>query len=114
MQRASEPDGLSEHSKFQFFPMGGGGGGGMSPDPLRLCPYYAQRAVLPFPPPPPKKNYVSWRPPGYSLPLIIGVHEDDITLTPSQCAELPILAQETVLTEKLDGGNCCIYQGKVS
>ena len=47
------------------------------------------------------------------LPFSPGVSADDIVLVSSKDTALPILSQETVLTEKLDGGNCSIYNGKV-
>lgn len=42
---------------------------------------------------------------------VTGVRGDDITLLLSQCTGLLILGQEDVVTEKLDEGNCSIYQG---
>ena len=45
--------------------------------------------------------------------LLAGVQEDDIVLTSSQCSDCPFLLREAVVTEKLDGGNCSIFQGKV-
>ncbi len=47
------------------------------------------------------------------LPFSPGVSADDVVLPYTNSADLPILSQETVLTEKLDGGNCSIYKGKV-
>ncbi len=47
------------------------------------------------------------------LPFSPGVSADDIVLVSSKDTALPILSQETVVTEKLDGGNCSIYNGKV-
>lgn len=46
------------------------------------------------------------------LSLCLGVSEDDTVLSCVEC-KLPILLEETVLTEKLDGGNCSIHCGKV-
>ena len=41
-----------------------------------------------------------------------GVSDDDVIL-PSSTSKLPCFTQEAVLTEKLDGGNCSIFRGKV-
>ena len=43
----------------------------------------------------------------------LGVNNDDIVLSTTQCSDLPILCEEAIISEKLDGGNCSIYQGKV-
>merc|ERR1712086_39102 len=45
------------------------------------------------------------------LPFSPSVNPDDIVANSSQCAG--ILAGEIVITEKLDGGNCCIMDGQV-
>jgi len=45
------------------------------------------------------------------LPFSPSVNPDDIVANSSQCAG--ILAEEIVITEKLDGGNCCIMDGQV-
>ena len=52
------------------------------------------------------------------LPLILssactGVHDDDNVLSAGGCVSLPFMKEESIITEKLDGGNCSIYQGKV-
>lgn len=47
------------------------------------------------------------------LPFSPGVSADDIVLSSARDANIPLLSQETILTEKLDGGNCSIYHGKV-
>lgn len=46
------------------------------------------------------------------LPFSPGVAEDDIIL-PCDGSKLPILSEDVVVTEKLDGGNCSIHCGKV-
>ena len=43
-----------------------------------------------------------------------GVQSDDIVIGEAELGSLhPLLSQETVLTEKLDGANCSIYRGTV-
>ena len=37
-----------------------------------------------------------------------------MVLAEAQLSSLPLLSEETVLTEKLDGANCSIYHGTVS
>jgi hypothetical protein len=53
--------------------------------------------------------------PGYPstphLPFSPGVNSDDIKLPDS--GTLPFLGTPIVITEKLDGGNCCLYRGRV-
>ncbi len=43
----------------------------------------------------------------------LGVQTDDIVLKSEHAHSLKFLAHKAVLTEKLDGGNCSIYRGKV-
>ena len=43
-----------------------------------------------------------------------GVHDDDIVLSYGSSSTLSFLNDNSVITEKLDGGNCSIYRGKVS
>jgi hypothetical protein len=45
------------------------------------------------------------------LPFSPGLGDGDTRLPSGECAAL--LAEETVLTEKLDGSNCCIARGVV-
>ena len=45
------------------------------------------------------------------LPCSPGVNADDISLTGDNCGWLS--GEEVVITEKLDGGNCCLHAGKV-
>jgi hypothetical protein len=44
------------------------------------------------------------------LPFSPGVFSDDITLDSKHCTQF--LNKEVVITEKLDGGNCQLHQGK--
>jgi hypothetical protein len=44
------------------------------------------------------------------LPFSPGVFSDDITLDSKHCNQF--LNKEVVITEKLDGGNCQLHQGK--
>ena len=60
---------------------------------------YKYSIVLPTPPPLP--------------PPSLGVSSDDVVLSSTQVAVLPFLSRAAVVTEKLDGGNCSIYNGKV-
>ncbi len=46
--------------------------------------------------------------------VLAGIQDDDIVLSTAVCSGLPFLLSEAVVTEKLDGGNCCIYRGKVA
>lgn len=41
------------------------------------------------------------------------MQSDDIVLTMEHSSKIRFLQQEAVVTEKLDGGNCSLYQGKV-
>ena len=43
-----------------------------------------------------------------------GVQGDDIVIPEVELSSLPLLNEETVITEKLDGANCSIYHGNVS
>ena len=49
----------------------------------------------------------------FLLSKCAGVQDDDIVLSAGSCSELPFLKKEAVITEKLDGGNCSIFCGKV-
>ena len=44
------------------------------------------------------------------LPFSPGINSDDITLDSKHCNQF--LNKEIVITEKLDGGNCQLYQNK--
>lgn len=43
--------------------------------------------------------------------LKLGIQSDDIILSSED--SLPVLQEEVIVTEKLDGGNCCIHDGIV-
>jgi predicted kinase len=45
------------------------------------------------------------------LPFSPQVNDDDIQMSAS--GALPLIGRQCVVTEKLDGGNCCLFQGKV-
>jgi hypothetical protein len=42
------------------------------------------------------------------------VQSDDVVIGEAELGSLPLLSEETVLTEKLDGANCSIYRGTVT
>ena len=42
------------------------------------------------------------------------MQSDDVVIGEAELGSLPLLSEETVLTEKLDGANCSIYRGTVT
>ena len=45
------------------------------------------------------------------LPFSQGIQSDDIILSYED--SLPVLQEEVIVTEKVDGGNCCVHDGMV-
>ena len=61
---------------------------------------------------------VGWWVPGSSVITFyypkIGVQSDDIVLNSRALDQMCFFTQDVVITEKMDGGNCSLYRGKVS